>query len=133
MTPSGEGRHCGSCNKVVIDFTRMSDEELKNYFTHHTSTLTCGRLNAGQLSDTTIPKHARKVWNWQMVAGEKISGKYPRMATLFIIGLLLVLMGCKRRPVGRTSQGNVRFLEDEGPVPVASSKTSPANLQKADS
>jgi hypothetical protein len=131
MTPSGSGRYCGSCNKVVIDFTRMNDEELKNYFIHHTAASTCGRLKTEQ-SNNTLPEHARRVWSWHAVAREKIRGKYPRVATLFVIGLLLVLMGCKRRMVTR-SHGSIRFLEDEGPVPVAAGKTPSTNLQKADS
>ena len=32
MTKNSEGRFCALCQKNVVDFTSMSDEEIKNYF-----------------------------------------------------------------------------------------------------
>jgi hypothetical protein len=33
MTPQEQGRHCKVCNKVVTDFTTMSNEEIIRYLT----------------------------------------------------------------------------------------------------
>ncbi|HWA34331.1 MAG TPA: carboxypeptidase-like regulatory domain-containing protein [Cyclobacteriaceae bacterium] len=46
VTP--HGGFCGSCNKTVVDFTSMSDEEVLNFFAGN-SAKTCGRFRADQL------------------------------------------------------------------------------------
>ncbi|MCE3279741.1 MAG: hypothetical protein K0S44_1932 [Bacteroidetes bacterium] len=51
MTPNEKGAFCGKCAKTVIDFTKKSTEEIKNYFLSSTGTKTCGRFLNDQLSD----------------------------------------------------------------------------------
>jgi hypothetical protein len=48
FTPTREGGYCGSCNKVVIDFTKMTDAEILAYFTNTGGHL-CGRFLPTQL------------------------------------------------------------------------------------
>jgi len=48
FTPTSVGGFCNSCSKTVIDFTRMTDEEIMNYFNHQTKQ-TCGRFRSDQL------------------------------------------------------------------------------------
>ncbi|MFN8711928.1 MAG: hypothetical protein ACK5Z2_03670 [Bacteroidota bacterium] len=49
MTEVANGkRHCGSCDKVLTDFTQWSDEQLINYFTHNNGKL-CGQFSKSQL------------------------------------------------------------------------------------
>ena len=48
MSPQQQGRHCSSCNKVVVDFTTMSDAQLVEYFTNN-KTKTCGRFRNDQV------------------------------------------------------------------------------------
>lgn len=43
MLPVQGGKHCESCNKKVIDFTRFTDQQLQDYFKNHSGN-TCGRL-----------------------------------------------------------------------------------------
>ncbi len=45
-----EKRFCGSCNKVVTDFTSMPDEELIRFFLRNKNV--CGRLTSDQLHKT---------------------------------------------------------------------------------
>ena len=52
MIPMGDGRYCGSCQKVVVDFTRMTDAEVKSWFGSRKQEKVCGRLNQRQLSDS---------------------------------------------------------------------------------
>lgn len=57
FTPTPAGGFCGSCNKVVVDFTKMTDGQILDYFqTHHGHT--CGRLHPYQLKlyarETTV-------------------------------------------------------------------------------
>jgi len=51
MPLQGEGRHCSQCDKVVIDFRRMNEAELKNYFVQHSGENVCGKLKSYQLSE----------------------------------------------------------------------------------
>ncbi len=48
MIPNGQGRHCDSCRKTVIDFTTWSDSELFNFFTKNTGPI-CGRFLSTQV------------------------------------------------------------------------------------
>lgn len=47
MIPQKEGRHCKSCQKVVNDFTNMSNEEIIDFLTKNTNT--CGRFYTHQI------------------------------------------------------------------------------------
>lgn len=54
MIPAETGRHCRSCAKTVVDFTSMSDEEVKNYFLNNKEGNTCGRFRQSQLNRAVI-------------------------------------------------------------------------------
>lgn len=53
MTPKEKGRFCASCSKKVVDFTKMSKQEIKNYFIQKTEEKTCGRFYMHQLHADT--------------------------------------------------------------------------------
>lgn len=46
------GRHCELCNKTVIDFTKQSNEQIKNYLSEANSSV-CGRFKTFQLEQKT--------------------------------------------------------------------------------
>ena len=54
MIPNEKGRHCNSCVKTVVDFTTMSDEEIKNFFLNRKEEKVCGRFRTEQLHRITI-------------------------------------------------------------------------------
>lgn len=84
MDPEGQGRFCTSCSQVVVDFTRMSDEEVRNYFLQHSRQKTCGRFYRHQLAQplkeqpVSLPRHC---WNKQ---------PYSRQL-LYVITLLFII------------------------------------------
>jgi hypothetical protein len=54
-------RHCISCNKLIFDFTQMSDEELIAYFGKNT--VSCGKFAPHQLNRTIYPpKKTKRGW-----------------------------------------------------------------------
>jgi hypothetical protein len=59
MTPAAQGKFCGSCEKIVVDFSTYSDQELINFFVHRNQKA-CGRFNGTQLnraiSEANIPE-----------------------------------------------------------------------------
>ncbi len=55
MTPDEQGRFCSVCSKTVVDFTRMSDNEVLNYFSNYKNGSICGRIKKQpQLPEITI-------------------------------------------------------------------------------
>lgn len=56
MTPKEQGSFCGSCAKIVVDFTKMKKEEIKQYFTEKKEEKTCGRFTVSQLSQNSSPQ-----------------------------------------------------------------------------
>lgn len=57
MSPVEKGKFCGSCQKQVVDFTRMSDREVALFFKKPSTGSVCGRFMTDQLNrDIAIPK-----------------------------------------------------------------------------
>ena len=79
MQPDAEGRFCGSCQKTVVDFTTMSDQELLAWFASGHKNV-CGRITEDQLNRDLVPAPApkKRVWAvwWQfLVAGLLVSSE----------------------------------------------------------
>lgn len=63
MGPSGEGRFCDSCALTVVDFTRMTNEEISNYFVKKSGERVCGNFRSDQVSTPKLVRR-RKSWKW---------------------------------------------------------------------
>lgn len=63
MTPLEQGRFCGSCQKIVVDFSVMTDKEVLDYFSK-ASQHVCGRFSSDQLNKeiTVTPAKKRVTW-----------------------------------------------------------------------
>lgn len=72
MTPQTEGRFCGTCQKTVVDFTAMDDQELLQWFATRQGPV-CGRLRQDQLDHNIAapPEHAINRWRYwnYLIAG----------------------------------------------------------------
>jgi len=55
FTSTSDGGFCSSCSKTVIDFTKMNDDEILNFFNNQTKQ-TCGRFRSDQLKHYTYSK-----------------------------------------------------------------------------
>lgn len=64
MTPKDKGRHCSSCNKTVIDFTKQNDEQIIKTF--EKSSNLCGRFKNQQLNREIVlsRKDKNNYRNW---------------------------------------------------------------------
>jgi len=62
MTPNEQGRFCSSCQKDVVDFTKMSEYELILYFKNINQN-TCGRFRNDQLNKEMLLEQPKKL-NW---------------------------------------------------------------------
>lgn len=66
MTPDAKGRFCGSCAKVVVDFSMMTDNEIARFLKNNTGS-TCGHFTRDQLERPIIetqlqPKRTWRYW-----------------------------------------------------------------------
>lgn len=74
MTPENNGRHCSSCSKVVVDFTSMSENQIKEFFRNNTGKL-CGRIHVHQLNPKyTYPSSYKAPWYAHRILQYALSG-----------------------------------------------------------
>lgn len=64
MTPKDKGRHCASCNKTVVDFTKQTDEQIVKTFEANGNL--CGRFKGQQLNREIVlsRKDKNNYRNW---------------------------------------------------------------------
>lgn len=96
MKPVGAtNRHCSSCDKIVVDFTCMSLNEVRLYLQAHAMETTCGRLLPSQLK----PTFNAKTTVYQQYA-QKIASKTNWMLNILaLLGLSsLLLTSCGPDP-----------------------------------
>ncbi|WP_295794118.1 carboxypeptidase-like regulatory domain-containing protein [Mucilaginibacter sp.] len=82
MTATDSGRHCQSCCKIVVDFTRMSNDEIIGYLSanHHV----CARIGAQQIDSVNMQLVSRQPQNkggwakWVVAASLFMSTAYSR-------------------------------------------------------
>ena len=71
MTPTSAGRHCAACQKVVVDFTRLTDGEVVAFLRQNAST-SCGRFRESQLSRPLLAA-AQPVAGWRRWVGATLA------------------------------------------------------------
>jgi hypothetical protein len=84
MTPNDNGRFCDTCKLTVVDFTKMSDDQIKNYLLNKGHV--CGRFDCTQIDtshQSTLDSLNKKA--------KKIKFKPLRWLVLLLV-LLLVLI-----------------------------------------
>ncbi len=100
MSPAGNGKYCGSCEKIVVDFTEMTDADIKNYFQQHIGQKTCGHYKAHQVSIQHNQVQRFLLDLAQQVEG-KMYGRPIRISLLFLLGAVMFLAGCKPTLTGK--------------------------------
>jgi len=99
MTPASGGRFCDTCEKTVIDFSKMDAEEIAAYFKAHAYTGFCGNFALHQV-ETPKSKKEQLLGGWYRSAQHNIGFAPARWLTLLLLGSLLVLSGCRTRTGG---------------------------------
>jgi hypothetical protein len=123
MTPNESGRFCDQCQLTVVDFTAMTETEIKNYFQCNYGKKTCGRFKASQLADSTPGIH--KFWS---NFGNKMELQFrqPSVKTylLGILAILAFITGCSRRQIYPHTMGDVQMTGE--PVYIEKTDTTKA-------
>ena len=71
MSPEANGRFCSSCQKMILDFTAMEDNEILQWFANHQGSA-CGRFRPDQLNrPMIIPPEKKSRWRYwhYLIAG----------------------------------------------------------------
>lgn len=82
MTAVENGRHCESCCKTVVDFTKMNNDQVINYLSVNRKV--CGRIHEHQMSGINQQLTAGQLQNkggwakWVMAAAFFVSTAYNR-------------------------------------------------------
>jgi hypothetical protein len=99
MSPQEGGRYCGSCEKVVTDFSKMSNEEILRQMHLSNEVGACGSFKAYQLEAPFNDKRNLLIRFYQRIS---TSGKtiLPKFISLGLVTALLFLSGCFRRTSG---------------------------------
>ncbi len=63
MTPTKKGRHCQACQKEIIDFSVLTDQQVLDLFTKNKHGL-CGRFSANQLDRQMFPRPISQISPW---------------------------------------------------------------------
>jgi len=76
MTQLEQGKHCAACNKVVIDFTKMTQPQLIQYLLENKGKKICGNFYNTQISSpiTYLQKH--KTTQWPAIAAMLVAGMF---------------------------------------------------------
>ena len=110
MTPTSKGKHCDSCCKTVVDFTRMNDLEIKQYFIDKTlkKDSICGHLKSTQ-AEIKRPKHHQFLVDLQSRIEKNV--RYSKLKTvgLAAVAICMGLVGCNQPvntsvPIGNTEE-----------------------------
>jgi|694.fasta_scaffold148540_1 hypothetical protein len=103
MTPNDKGKHCGSCNKTVIDFTTMNNEEIKHYFLSSSKMhKVCGHFKITQVS-VNRPKHHQFLLDLYFKIESNFTASIFKTLKLSLIVLCMTVVGCNRPTSTRTT------------------------------
>ena len=119
MTPREQGRFCGSCAKVVVDFSVMTDKEVLDYFSK-ASQQVCGRFSNDQLNKemTITPTKKRVTWAyvWNVLLASLLMTKTYAQGKPMVIKLVKTTIN-EGRTMGYV--GKVVASPVEAVIPVA--------------
>jgi len=94
MTPEAKGRLCSSCEKVVVDFTNYTPNEILLHLKKHPKT--CGHFSKGQLEQVN-----------KYIKSKRFS--VPKLTGLFSIAALL---GINSPTIANTTQPKIEYRKD---------------------
>ncbi len=102
MTPKDKGRHCKACDKIVIDFTKMSNDEIVQTIKESSKNV-CGHIKKSQLNINLVDYH------YQNIPISLIpTNPYLKLLKVAAAALILVTTSC--------TNGKVRSEEKEHSV-----------------
>jgi hypothetical protein len=110
MTPNKLGRYCQLCDKTVIDFTKMSPNEIKVYLKKNGQKRICGRIPREPIK--TVPSKKEQWFNSLRVKiNQRITFSPIRISLLSILGLMMALVGCNQNATKNKSKDEAENIK----------------------
>ena len=109
MAPNELGRFCQLCDKTVIDFTKMSPDEIKVYLQKNGRKRICGRILREPIK-TVLSK--KELWfnSLRVKINQRIAFRPIRISLLSILGLMMALVGCNQNATKNKSKDEVENM-----------------------
>lgn len=76
MTQTEKGKHCASCNKVVIDFTKMSNDEIISILLKNKGNKVCGNFYNTQIDKPVKYISLKRQSKWPAIAAMLAAGTF---------------------------------------------------------
>ena len=112
MDKTTGGRHCSTCNKVVVDFRGKSPEEISKYFRERPSEDLCGKFSREQVSVNS------RLDKW-IIRQKAKKNKFPlTFLCLLLISWLLSLSSCMGKAASNVSVYNNNTNKDSTTVQI---------------
>ncbi len=105
MTENKIGRHCMSCEKTVVDFTKMNTDEIKGYFLNHAKEKTCGYFKVSQIEIPPKKYEHFLITNYQKAQN---GTSFIHKIGVFTFGSLLFLSGCSPSKKDQHTVGEIK-------------------------
>ncbi len=117
MTPGEQGRHCAACNKMVMDFTDWSTDEIAAYLYARSQHEVCGRFRQDQVQqDAPVIQPQEYIYQLSRSGLSLLR----RIAALILLVFCTSSMHAQTRPTGLpvvVNQGKVVSIQQQ-PVKV---------------
>ncbi len=97
MKPKGDGRFCGSCQKVVTDYTALPKKEILKVLSENTEKEHCGHFYTYQLD---VSHHSWKDKLVRFYEDKKAPHSLNKISNSIVLALLFIVListGCVRR------------------------------------
>jgi len=100
MTKVNGGRHCDSCDKVVVDFRKMNSSEVSSYLKDRCSENVCGKFSREQINTGS---RLDRWLNKQKIKAKTRSNKlsFPFLF-LILISWVMSLSSCMGKAVSKS-------------------------------
>lgn len=97
MLPEEQGRFCGVCSKMVIDFTDWEPEAISDYLMQRKEEKVCGRFGVHQLHTPVKPREL----NWPALIGVSALSYLRKVAAVIVVVFGLSSSSCNTRSQGQ--------------------------------
>ena len=74
MTQTEKGKHCASCNKIVVDFTNMKNDEIITFLLKNKNHKVCGNFYNSQITRPIKYISIKKQYHWPAIAAMLVAG-----------------------------------------------------------
>jgi len=109
MTPNQQGAFCGSCQKDVVDFSKMGLAQIKAFFSKPQSGKVCGRFEEKQLTELSFDDFFAKFRYWNFA---------KKFAIIFFLAFgFWIFSGSSAMAQSHHLKGEVEYVPEK-PKPV---------------